>query len=250
MLAIRDAPSRRCTTKTRPETEPDTSFMTPPEHVRRMSSPSLSQASDTSLAKYEREAEKANMNLEDYLQKVSSEELEKAVEARMKEIVETSDGQEKEGKEKEEQKDEDKEEEKEEEKSSSASSSDAEVSDASDDEEDVSASLGKEHEGIDEGLDGEPLSDDEGEEKSEAELDSDEEASEDEAASDPPSEDGIDEAEVEQQVQALVPIEKDVQQQDPAGKNSANANALTQAVATQRAAGESRNVDISKANSS
>ncbi|CAL1163650.1 unnamed protein product, partial [Cladocopium goreaui] len=174
VLAIRDAPSRRCTTKTRPETEPDTSFMTPPEHVRRMSSPSLSQASDTSLAKYEREAEKANMNLEDYLQKVSSEELEKAVEARMKEIVETSDGQEKEGKEKEEQKDEDKEEEKEEEKSSSASSSDAEVSDASDDEEDVSASLGKEHEGTDEGLDGEPLSDDEGEEKSEAELDSDE----------------------------------------------------------------------------
>ena len=55
---------------------------------------------------------------------------------------------------------------------------------------------------------------------------------------------------MEQQVQALVPIEKDVQQQDPAGKNSANANALTQAVATQRAAGESRNVDISKANSS
>eukprot|EP00435_Cladocopium_sp_Y103_P025714 s1331_g6.t1 len=222
--AIRDVPSRRYTTKTSPETmEPDTRFMTPPEHVRRMSSPSCSQAaSETSLAKFEREAKAANMTLEKYLENVSSEEINKMLEEHMQDLVEeaaelkNTEEDKEEGKEKDKQKDKEEDKEEEPQKESTSSASDDEESVETDDE-------GSDDDDDDDKEDGEPLSEEEDEEKSQ---DSDEEASGDEAASDATSE-GIDEAEVDKQVDALVPMgePKDTEQKEDT-KNSSNSKEL------------------------
>ena len=80
----REPPTRRISFK---QQQPETSPSTPPEKVRRLSSPSLSVDSEDSLAKLKVEAQNKNMDLADYLQDLSRQHLDKEVEAHMTSLV-------------------------------------------------------------------------------------------------------------------------------------------------------------------
>ena len=230
-----EPPTRRISFKQPAETSPST----PPDKVRRLSSPTLSVSSEDSLAKLKMEAKEKNMEFADYLQHLSREQLDKEVEAHMTCLVAEQGGE----------KDEEKE----------GEESDGDESDPGEDEAASDPPDSESSEENDKGSDSDMP--DQLDEPGSEEEDTGSEDSSDTGSSD--NED------IEDQVNALVPyadqakkdtsqaaanqadskIDTEKQQQQPTTTPQGNEAALQVAVQEQRLVGE-KQVPVKEANSS